>query len=95
MKLPLYFLMETRGFHGALTSRIAKTAGVVNGTLFQYFPTKEKLILPALIWIKEELREYFEKHLVESLDAKQSIKFQIVILLARALEHRTKFDFLQ
>lgn len=38
-------LFTEAGFHGTPTSRIAKEAGVANGTLFHYYPTKEALIL--------------------------------------------------
>jgi AcrR family transcriptional regulator len=37
-------LFTSRGFHGTPTALIAKEAGVSNGTLFRYFPTKEELI---------------------------------------------------
>src|SRR5260370_17574340 len=32
------------GFDGASTNRIAQTAGVSVGTLYQYFPSKESLV---------------------------------------------------
>ena len=37
-------LFTERGFHGTPTSLIAREAGISNGTLFHYFPTKEELI---------------------------------------------------
>ena len=37
-------LFVERGFHGTPTSLIAKEAGIANGTLFNYFKTKDILI---------------------------------------------------
>ena len=37
-------LFVENGFHGTATSKIAAEAGVANGTLFNYFRTKEELI---------------------------------------------------
>jgi len=37
-------LFTERGFHGTPTSLIAREAGISNGALFHYFPTKEELI---------------------------------------------------
>ncbi len=39
---------------GATTSKIAKLAGVGTGTLFNYYPTKEALIIACYAHIKEE-----------------------------------------
>lgn len=38
-------LFVLNGFHGTATSKIAQDSGVANGTLFNYFPTKEFLIV--------------------------------------------------
>ena len=38
-------LFVENGFHGTATSKIAAEASVANGTLFNYFRTKEELIL--------------------------------------------------
>lgn len=42
---------------GVSTARIAKAAGVSNGTLFNYFPTKQDLIDALYLSIKTELAE--------------------------------------
>lgn len=46
-------LFVEKGFHAAPTSKIAKAAGVSNGTLFHYFKTKDILIRELYFWIKE------------------------------------------
>lgn len=44
LKAALHLFVEF-GFHATPTSKIAKEAGVANGTLFHYYKTKEDLIL--------------------------------------------------
>lgn len=48
-------LFSEKGFHATPTSLIAKEAGVSNGTLFHYFPTKEELINSLYIELKREI----------------------------------------
>ena len=50
-------LFTERGFHGTPTSLIAREAGVSNGTLFHYFPTKEELINFAYFEVKSRMTE--------------------------------------
>ena len=88
-------LFNEDGFHGTSTSRIAKTAGVANGTLFQYFPTKENLVVSAFISIKDELLEFLAEEEPGKSNIKQVLKSQFVRSLVWALDHRAKFDFLQ
>jgi AcrR family transcriptional regulator len=52
------------GFHGTPTSKIAKEAGVSNGTLFHYFATKEDLIKELYISIKNELNQFLFSKIV-------------------------------
>jgi AcrR family transcriptional regulator len=39
----------------ATTAQIAKAANVSNGTLFNYYPTKQSLIDALYVWLKEDL----------------------------------------
>lgn len=50
-------LFTEQGFHGTPTSLIAREAGVSNGALFHYFPTKEELINFAYYEIKGRMAE--------------------------------------
>ncbi|WP_421217152.1 TetR/AcrR family transcriptional regulator [Aeromonas enteropelogenes] len=43
------------GLQGAATARIAKAAGVANGTLFHHFPSKEALILQLYQDVKQRM----------------------------------------
>ena len=67
-------LFISEGFHGASTSKIAKEAGVSNGTLFHYFSTKEELISKLYLTLKSEYRDYLQAHLDQNKDSKKRIK---------------------
>jgi AcrR family transcriptional regulator len=41
----------------ATTAQIAKAANVSNGTLFNYYPTKQSLIDALYVWLKKDLAE--------------------------------------
>jgi AcrR family transcriptional regulator len=81
------------GFHGTPTSRIAREAGVSNGTLFHYFKTKDELVVSLYIYIKEGLPACtvvsgFENSGLE-------LKSLFFRTLAWAMDHRTEFLFIQ
>ncbi|MDF2449139.1 MAG: transcriptional regulator, TetR family [Bacteroidota bacterium] len=48
------------GFHATPTSKIAKEAGVANGTLFHYYNTKEELILALYKHTQGQLSTYVQ-----------------------------------
>ena len=56
---------------GVPTAKIAKQAGVANGTLFNYFPTKQDLIDALYLAIKKEMVELF---LAGGADRAESLK---------------------
>lgn len=88
-------LFVDNGFHGTATSKIAYEAGVANGTLFQYFKTKDELVIALYIHLKDELAEYISKNTEESTNIKQTIKTQVLSSLFWALDNSTKFRFIQ
>ena len=88
-------LFNKNGFHGTTTAQVAKEAGVANGTLFQYFKSKENLVLQAYLSIKEELHEYLLEHPNKPGDTLTTIKSLVKTSLGWALKHHEKFDFLQ
>ena len=63
------------GFHATPTSKIAKEAGVANGTLFHYYKTKEELILALYSDTKKRLTEYMYSNIskADSLDRKSVV----------------------
>ena len=88
-------LFVENGFHGTATSKIAQEAGVANGTLFQYFKTKDELVIALYIHIKNELAEYITKNTNDKADLKEELKSQILSSLYWALDNTTKFRFIQ
>jgi AcrR family transcriptional regulator len=83
------------GFHATPTSKIAKEAGVSNGTLFHYFPTKEELVSALYLSIKADLR----LALLENLETQNTIKQMIYQVWLNwvnwGLEHQNKFMFIE
>ena len=83
------------GFHGTPTSKIAKEAGVANGTLFHYFKTKEDLIVALYNGIKEKLNAY----LLTQIDDQETLEIKMKVIYAKSLEwalvHRDEFYFIQ
>ncbi|TDC70945.1 TetR/AcrR family transcriptional regulator [Actinomadura sp. GC306] len=41
-------VLSERGYDGASTNRIAKAAGLSNGSLYQYFPNKDAIVIAVL-----------------------------------------------
>src|SRR4051794_12983052 len=41
-------VLSERGYDGASTNHIAGTAGISNGSLYQYFPNKDAIVVPVL-----------------------------------------------
>jgi AcrR family transcriptional regulator len=86
-------LFAINGFHATATAKIAKEAGVANGTLFQYFKTKEDLIVTIFISIKEEMPSI--ENAMEFKDTKNIIKHYVVSSLKWSIQNKEKFNFLQ
>jgi AcrR family transcriptional regulator len=62
-----------RGFWDTPTSLISRTAGVADGTLFNYFKSKDDLINEVYIDTKRELAKF----LLEGIEAHTSVKEQL------------------
>lgn len=88
-------LFVAHGFHGTATSKIAQEAGVANGTLFQYFKTKDELVVSLYLHIKEELADYVAQYTAKQTGLKERIKAQVLSSLYWALDNGTKFQFIQ
>lgn len=75
-------LFTSRGFYGTPTALIAKEAGVSNGTLFRYFPTKEELINSVYYEIKERAGKNISEGVAEekTLEAKARRIWRNIIL---------------
>jgi AcrR family transcriptional regulator len=83
------------GFHGTPTSKIAKEAGVANGTLFHYYKTKEDLIVSLYIDIKTRMGEYIETKETEAKNSKKKFRNQFTSVIYWSLENQNEFYFIQ
>lgn len=83
------------GFHGTPTSKIAKEAGVSNGTLFHYFSTKEELIKELYVAVKEELNRFLASKIKASDSVEIKLKKVYLYSVYWALEHQEKFHYIQ
>jgi AcrR family transcriptional regulator len=88
-------LFVDNGFHGTATSKIAQEAGVANGTLFQYFKTKDELVIALYVSVKENMAEFIEKNTAKSDNVKEVMKSQFLASLFWALDNLVKFKFIQ
>lgn len=88
-------LFTERGFHGTPTSLIAREAGISNGTLFHYFPTKEDLINFAYYAIKSRMA----KEIVEGVNDEQTIEDKARRIWRNAIlwgvDHPDEYMFVQ
>ena len=88
-------LFVESGFHGTPTSRIAKEAGVSNGTLFHYFSTKEELIKELYIHVKEECNQFLASKIKASDSVEQHFKKVYLYSVYWGLENQEKFHYIQ
>lgn len=83
------------GFHGTPTSKIAKEAGVANGTLFHYFKTKDELIVALYVDIKIRMSQYINQNMDESADIKGKLRSIYLNIMHWAMENRREFYFIR
>jgi AcrR family transcriptional regulator len=83
------------GFQGTPTSKIAKEAGVANGTLFHYFPTKEALIGQLYVIIKQELNQILGNKTDMNGNVKEAFKQVYYSTINWALVNKDKFHYIQ
>jgi AcrR family transcriptional regulator len=88
-------LFAVNGFYGTPTARIAKEAGVSNGILFHYFPTKEALIKAMYFDLKDRLFVYSTSQVYKGATLKESIYTLWLAAVEWNLENPDDFDFMQ
>ncbi len=94
LKAALRLFVEA-GFHGTPTSRIAKEAGVANGTLFHYYKTKDELIVALYSNIKGKLNERMHAGTSPEAGFKENLKIIYTNTLDWAVEYKEEFYFVQ
>lgn len=72
-------LFVAQGYEGASTNRIAEAAGVSIGTLYQYFPSKDALLLELSRRHSERMKEVFDRQfaLARTLPLRAAIRLII------------------
>lgn len=65
-------VLAERGYDGASTNRIAKAAGVGNGSLYQYFPNKDAIVIAVLDRFADRLAD----RLGEEIEATMRLPWQ-------------------
>jgi AcrR family transcriptional regulator len=88
-------LFVENGFHGTATSKIAKEAGVANGTLFHHYKTKDELILALYLDINTRLTEYIQTNASKDKSFELTFKSLFTNTLEWAQEHPQEFYFIQ
>lgn len=86
-------LFIKEGFHGTSTAKIAKEAGVSNGTLFHHFKTKEALISTLYLKTKEGYRDYLLEHMGPCKTTKSKVKQFWFSCAEWTLENRDSMTF--
>jgi AcrR family transcriptional regulator len=82
------------GFHGTATSKIAQQAGVANGTLFNYFKTKDDLIFTLYHSILEEMDDYIIARMESQSISKESFQSLFFTSLFWSLENRIQYQYM-
>lgn len=83
------------GFHDTPTSKIAKEAGVANGTLFYFFPTKDDLVKALYIDLKTRMGGCVTESISEEMELKEILRGFYKTSLTWALDHQPEFTFLE
>lgn len=88
-------LFVENGFHGTATSKIAAEANVANGTLFNYFSTKEELIVSLYYAVLKEMDDFILERMESHSISKESFESLFLSMLSWSLEKPFHFQYLQ
>lgn len=83
------------GFHNTPTSKIAKQAGIANGTLFYFFPTKDDLVKALYTDIKSRMTAHISERIRDEKSLREIMKGYYTASLFWAQEYRTEFRFME
>lgn len=87
-------LFAEKGFYGTPTAQIARDAGVSNGILFHYFPTKEDLIKSLYVEIKDDIFKYTLSQVYRGATIKESLYTLWLASLEWYSENPDDFQFM-
>lgn len=83
------------GIHATPTSKIAKEAGVANGTLFHYYKTKDELILALYTDIKTRLIDHMYVNVNKNDGLEEIFRTIFLNTLEWAQDHKEEYYFVQ
>lgn len=78
------FVEEKRDLSTLKVSEITSRAGIGKGTAYEYFSSKEEIIVYATMWLCEQQM----KRMVEGISKRDSFQEKFLFLLERIWEHR-------
>jgi AcrR family transcriptional regulator len=87
-------LFAQNGFYGTPTAKIAKDAGVSNGILFHYFPTKDHLIKAMYFDVKDRIFDYSLSQVYKGATLKESIYTLWLAAVEWYVENPEDFNFM-
>ncbi len=88
-------LFAQKGFYATPTALIAKQAGVSNGILFHYFPTKDVLINALYNDLKDRMFSYSVGQVYKAATVKESIYTLWLAIIEWNIENEHDFDFVR
>jgi AcrR family transcriptional regulator len=81
-------LFKTRGYHSTTMDDIAEKAEISRATLFNYFPTKEALLIP---WGQEIMEQHILPQLWKSMQARSTVWQVFQFLFANMNETQQEY----
>ena len=82
-------LFAEKGFYQTTTKAISKKAGIAEGTLFNYFPTKEDL---ALYFFEEELDAVIEWYQHDSRIKRAALPEKLFAIIQQSLDRLAPYE---
>ncbi len=87
-------LFAAQGVGGTPTARISREAGVSTGTLFHYFPEKNRLVVQLYLGIKQEIGEALRRNDDLALPVRERFERCLRTYIAWGLAHPEEVRFL-
>ena len=87
-------LFAAQGVGGTPTARISREAGVSTGTLFHYFPEKNRLVVQLYLGIKQEIGEALRSDDDPALPVRERFERCLRTYIAWGLAHPEEVRFL-
>lgn len=81
-------LFKSKGFEQATTRDIAQGAGIATGTLFNYFPTKEEIVMTLMTTALDRAAGDFAKQQRERASLEEDLFLNVATGLRRLKVHR-------